>query len=137
MPVIETTQPVADLLNAELLHAKTKHPWFPRNTHLGHCIIDEEIGEIAKDINDGAPMKQLLREVAQGAVTCIRFLEQHEDELTEDSLAVGHSFIDDADKLRDFFALSKDEFLASYSYLTEEDYEITREQIIDKATMEG
>ena len=137
MPIIETTQPVADLLNAELLHAKTKHPWFPHNTHLGHCIIDEEIGEIAKDINDRAPMKQLLREVAQGAVTCIRFLEQHEDELTGAPSASGHSFIDDADKLRDFFALSKDEFLASYSYLTEEDYEVTREQIIDKATMEA
>lgn len=136
MPVIDTSQAVADLLNAELAHAKTKHPWFPKNLHLGHCIIDEEIGEIAKDINDGAPMTQLLREVAQGAVTCIRFLEQHEDQLTGDVKVSGISFIDDADKLRDFFKLSKDEFLDSYSYLSEEDYETTREQIIGIVTTE-
>ena len=123
-------------MNAELTHAKTKHPWFPKNLHLGHCIIDEEIGEIAKDINDGAPMKQLLREVAQGAVTCIRFLEQHEDELAGVNKSSGFSFIDDADKLRDFFKLTKDEFLSSYSYLTEDDYEITRDEIINKVTVE-
>lgn len=81
-------------------------------------------------------MKQLLREVAQGAVTCIRFLEQHEDQLTGDVTVSGISFIDDADKLRDFFKLTKDEFLASYSYLSEEDYETTREQIIGIATKE-
>ena len=135
MPELNTTAAVAKLINDELNYAKTKHPWFPRNTHLGHCIIDEEIGEIAKDINDGAPMSQLLREVAQGAVTCIRFLEQHEDQLTGDVKVSGISFIDDADKLRDFFQLSKDEFLSSYSYLTEEDYEATREEIIKKTTM--
>ena len=135
MPELNTTAAVAKLINDELNYAKTKHPWFPRNTHLGHCIIDEEIGEIAKDINDGAPMSQLLREVAQGAVTCIRFLEHHEDELLGTSVCSGYSFIDDADKLRDFFQLSKDEFLASYSYLTEEDYEATREEIIEKTTM--
>lgn len=136
MPNIETTEAVANILNSELTHAKTKHPWFPKNLHLGHCIIDEEIGEIAKDINDGAPMTQLLREVAQGAVTCIRFLEQHEDQLTGDVKVSGISFIDDADKLRDFFKLTKDEFLASYSYLTEGDYDTTREEIIYKATVE-
>ena len=32
-----------------------------------------------------------------------------------------HSFIDDGDKLVDFFKLSKEEFLKSYSYLTEEE----------------
>lgn len=136
MPNIETSETVAQILNAELTHAKTKHPWFPKNLHLGHCIIDEEIGEIAKDINDGAPMKQLLREVAQGAVTCIRFLEQHEDELAGVNKSSGFSFIDDADKLRDFFKLTKDEFLSSYSYLTEGDYEVTRDEIINKVTVE-
>lgn len=36
------------------------------------------------------------------------------------------SFIDDEDKMRDFFALSKEDFLFSYSYITPEEYEATR-----------
>ena len=36
------------------------------------------------------------------------------------------NFIDDREKMWDFFAISKDEFLMSYSYLTEEEYEATR-----------
>ena len=39
--------------------------------------------------------------------------------------SIGCPFADDADKLVDFFKLSKDEFLKSYSYLTEEDYAAT------------
>lgn len=34
-------------------------------------------------------------------------------------------FLDDPEKMRDFYALSKDEFLRSYSYLTEDEYDIT------------
>lgn len=37
------------------------------------------------------------------------------------------AFTDDPEKMRDFYLLSKDEFLQSYSYLTEEEYELTRE----------
>lgn len=36
-----------------------------------------------------------------------------------------YSFIDDTEKMRDFIYLSKEEFLFSYSYLTEEEYEAT------------
>ena len=35
------------------------------------------------------------------------------------------SFIADAEKMRDFFDLTKEEFLNSYSYLTEEEYDAT------------
>ena len=35
------------------------------------------------------------------------------------------SFIDDKEKINDIFKLSKSEFLKSYSYLTEEDYQAT------------
>lgn len=35
-------------------------------------------------------------------------------------------FCDDEDKMKDFNELSKDEFLSSYSYLTEEEYNLTR-----------
>ena len=34
-------------------------------------------------------------------------------------------FINDEEKMRDFYELSKEEFLNSYSYLTENDYEAT------------
>ena len=33
-----------------------------------------------------------------------------------------HTFLDDVDKVYDFLELSKEEFLQSYSYLTEEEY---------------
>lgn len=35
------------------------------------------------------------------------------------------SFIDDRDKMQDFLALTKEEFLEFYSYLTEDEYELT------------
>lgn len=35
------------------------------------------------------------------------------------------SFIDDKEKMRDFKELTKEEFLFSYSYLTEEEYDAT------------
>lgn len=41
-------------------------------------------------------------------------------------------FIQDDEKMRDFFILTKDEFLSSYSYLKEEDYDQTKE-IVDKS----
>lgn len=34
-------------------------------------------------------------------------------------------FVDDEEKMRDFFELTKEEFLESYSYLTEEEYDAT------------
>ena len=40
------------------------------------------------------------------------------------------SFIDDEEKMKDFIKLTKDEFLASYSYLTEEEYKKTKEDYI-------
>ena len=39
------------------------------------------------------------------------------------------SFTDDIDKMRDFDSLSKDEFLSSYSYLTEEEYDATAKEL--------
>lgn len=38
-------------------------------------------------------------------------------------------FFDDEEKMSDFMALSKDEFLKSYAYLTDEEYEATRSRI--------
>lgn len=39
------------------------------------------------------------------------------------------SFIDDEEKMQDFVRLTKEEFLLSYSYLTEEEYELTENNI--------
>ena len=39
------------------------------------------------------------------------------------------SFVDDGEKMRDFFDLTKEEFLESYSYLTEEEYDATAEYV--------
>lgn len=36
-----------------------------------------------------------------------------------------NSFITDKEKMYDFFELEKDEFLGSYSYLDEKDYDLT------------
>ncbi len=36
-------------------------------------------------------------------------------------------FTDDKEKMRDFKLLTRTEFLSSYSYLTEEEYDLTKE----------
>ena len=41
------------------------------------------------------------------------------------------SFIDDQEKMIDFLTLTKEEFLESYSYLTEEEYEATKSDLIN------
>lgn len=38
-------------------------------------------------------------------------------------------FIDDNEKMSDFFLLTKEEFLNSYSYLTEKEYNATKEKV--------
>lgn len=38
-------------------------------------------------------------------------------------------FTDDEEKMKDFYILSKDEFLTSYSYLTEEEYDATYKEV--------
>lgn len=39
-------------------------------------------------------------------------------------------FIDDSEKMLDFLYLSKEDFLASYSYLTEEEYNATVDAVL-------
>ena len=43
----------------------------------------------------------------------------------------GKDFLDDQEKMADLFELTKDEFLESYSYLTEEEYDETVEKAIE------
>lgn len=39
-------------------------------------------------------------------------------------------FLDDKEKMEDFYVLSKEEFLNSYSYLTEEEYDLTEKNAL-------
>ena len=39
------------------------------------------------------------------------------------------SFIDDKEKMKDFYILSKEEFLKSYSYLNEIEYDLTKSEV--------
>jgi hypothetical protein len=43
----------------------------------------------------------------------------------------GNLFIDDVEKISDMLILSKEEFLASYSYLTEDEYDETASAIME------
>ena len=38
-------------------------------------------------------------------------------------------FTDDKEKMKDFYILSKAEFLQSYSYLTEREYDLTQKEV--------
>ena len=46
------------------------------------------------------------------------------------------NFIEDDEKMRDFFLLTKEEFLKSYSYLSEDDYNATKELVENKKIIE-
>lgn len=50
----------------------------------------------------------------------------YDKELKEEDLT---HFLDDAEKMRDFKEISKDDFLASYSYMTEKEYDLTAEAV--------
>ncbi len=42
------------------------------------------------------------------------------------------SFTDDKEKMKDFYILSKIEFLKSYSYLTKLEYDLTQQEVNDE-----
>lgn len=46
-------------------------------------------------------------------------------------------FMCDLEKMRDFIKLSKEEFLFSYSYLTEEEYDLTACRVLSVLIREG
>ena len=50
---------------------------------------------------------------------------------------MNNTFLSDEEKMRDFYELTKEEFLASYSYLTEEEYDATREAVKEVRGTDG
>ena len=63
----------------ELKEAKIKHPYFPETLCQQFTILQEEVGEVAKainDYNDGEGTKQQVRqELLQSTAMCLRMLE--------------------------------------------------------------
>ena len=49
---------------------------------------------------------------------------------------MGFSFINDKEKMSDFILISKEEFLESYSYLTEESYVATVVDILERLELD-
>ena len=73
----EMMMEILPLLRREYDKAVQKHPEFTRIGANAVCIIAEELGELAKEINDGAPgcKQRAIIEAAHVAVTAIRTME--------------------------------------------------------------
>ena len=76
----EKLMSVLPILRREYDAAVAKHPSFPGNAPEAVCLITEELGELAQEINDifecvpGAQERALI-EAAHVAVTAIRTME--------------------------------------------------------------
>jgi len=64
----------------------------------------------------------------------VQFIIPYHDRIAIDIKKEEHyeSFIDDKEKILDFFEMNKEDFLESYSYLTEEEYDLTMEDVKKK-----
>ena len=47
-------------------------------------------------------------------------------------IKIEETFADDDEKMRDFFLIPKSNFLFSYSYLTENEYNITKDYVLQQ-----
>ena len=74
---------VLPLLRREFDAALAKHPFFPSHAPDMMCIIAEEFGELAKEINDRRPgwRARALLEVTHVAVTSLRTMKVLQDEI--------------------------------------------------------
>lgn len=65
-----------------------------------------------------------------GGFSDVEYIESGEITIEKDNKYT--DFYDDEEKMRDFYHLTRDQFLASYSYLTPEEYELTLEKVRKK-----
>ena len=67
------------IVRREYDKAVKKHPHFARNSTEAVCVIAEELGELAKEVNDKAAngewRKRAITEAAHVAVTAIRTIQ--------------------------------------------------------------
>jgi hypothetical protein len=47
-------------------------------------------------------------------------------------ISIEETFADDDEKMKDFFLIPKSSFLFSYSYLTENEYDITKDYVLQQ-----
>ena len=80
-----------------------------------HDLFDEYSGmEIVKQITRNTVKEDLIEDMCKFVIEHIK------------TVIKKNTFINDIEKMIDFFSISKTEFLKSYSYLTEEEYDATK-----------
>lgn len=90
-----------------------------------------QIGEVVRFVANGklatiTAVADGIPDVYQTAITFDRWFHESEFEPVNCGMPKHkYNFLSDEEKMYDFLRLSKEEFLASYSYLTEEEYEVT------------
>lgn len=89
----------------------------------GWKIVDRKYNNTieSEDLNNYKPIK-MIKEIND----CMP------ERMKLDSSEIIHPFTNDGEKMVDFLRLSKEEFMMSYSYLTEEEYEATCDAIMRK-----
>lgn len=65
---------VLRILRKEYINAVAEHPIFAGSDSQAVCIITEEVGELAKAVNEGNKEEEIT-EAAHAAVTAIRMME--------------------------------------------------------------
>lgn len=99
-------------------------------------LVDENIPVYGPYLyfRDNYELESLIYEKDINSEEIVVFLSKEEEhffqKLINDYLGIKMlSFFDDVEKMRDFFVLSKKEFLNSYSYLSEAEYDATVEDV--------
>ena len=99
---------------------------------LDTTVHDENLEDYMEDDNFKELMSVFLRRMVfawrSGGLYCDEVVSEDRKEYEEKAVE-DISFITDREKMNDFFLLSKDEFLASYSYLTEDEYWATVDKV--------
>lgn len=113
--------------------------WWGNVDVLGYTFPSSKI---LKTFLDNEKWKKLVKGYVNEYVETITYeLEDMSDTETREYLGItiycdyineGNDFTNDWEKMYDFFLLSKEEFLETYSYLTEDDYDATKE-IVNKS----
>lgn len=62
------------LINKHVEHARTKHPFFCKNSGEMMCLLMEEIGEMAQAINENKVIN-IQEEALDAIAVLVRFLE--------------------------------------------------------------
>lgn len=95
-----------------------------QNRYYEHSVFER----MESALNVGYPFKDSYEDVVRG-VMCWNI----EVSNALDKVFSPIDFVGDEEKMIDFIGLSKEEFLASYSYLTEAEYEATKKRILKMA----